>query len=179
MSLLVLHSYTLPELSDPVRSPSVRHPQPSVQFPFVLSLQFVLWHRLYCSYQYCVFQSVVKLLICAVYLPDCELLRLQTGCRCIGYCFTSTRTRFYLFWYTGTFVRSISAMVIIPNGVIHAVEIPVFGGRHFELATPRIPLTKPHHPRLILPCSQVEHPHSRIVALSIIRIERCFCSSSA
>ena len=90
-----------------------------------------------------------------------------------------TSSRLYLLRLACVLVNPVPASVIVPDWVIHAIEIAILGCRHLDFAMPNIPLRKPHHRWLLLPRAQIYHARCRIVALSIIRKERRFCISAA
>ena len=78
-----------------------------------------------------------------------------------------TSSRRYLLRFPRILVNPISTSVIIPNWIIHAIEIAILGCRHLDFAMPNIPLLKPHHTRLILPCTQVYHARSAVVVFPV------------
>ena len=78
-----------------------------------------------------------------------------------------TSSRLYLLRLPYILVNPVPASVIVPNRIIHTIEIAILGCRHLDFAMPNIPLHKPHHTRLILPRSQVQHARSAVVVFPV------------
>ena len=78
-----------------------------------------------------------------------------------------TSSRLYLLRLACVLVNPISTSIIIPNRIIHTIEIAILRCRHLDFAMPNIPLPKPHHTRLILPCSQVQHARRAVVVFPV------------
>ena len=78
-----------------------------------------------------------------------------------------TSSRLYLLRLPYIFVNPVPASVVVANRIIDAIEIAILGCRHLDFAMPNIPLHKPHHRRLILPCAQIYHSRRAVVVFPV------------
>ena len=85
-----------------------------------------------------------------------------------------TSSRLYLLRLPYILVNPVPASVIVPNRIIHTIEIAILGCRHLDFAMPNIPLIKLHHARFILPRSQIQHARRAVVILSIEAVAGVF-----